>query len=131
MGLIAPWDVYYFNNYLESPYFHYQNFSSKTKSLILEFLKTFPGIKSMVLRAPWFVSFSKNCLEPPKFHYQRFSFEISFKPVNQLIIISVTKKMSPLPLPSTYLCWKKIHMSSLYKSHRQFVITPKNKFQYQ
>ena len=54
---------------------------------------------------------------------------IGLKPVNQFIMtITIAQPLSP-PQPSTNLWGEKIRMSNLYMSHRQFTITPKEKFQ--
>ena len=108
----------------------HQTFSSKTVfSLILEGFKKIPGINPMSLSAPWFVSYSKNCLESPNFHHQTFSPKIALKSVNKSMMTSVTTKPAPSPWPPTSLRWEGICMPSLVTVHRQFSITPKDKFQ--
>ena len=44
-------------------------------------------------------------------------------------IIKQLQLTEPSPRPSTNLQGQKIHMSGLVTSHRQFTITPKDKFQ--
>ena len=49
--------------------------------------------------------------------------------VNQLVIPSAIVQPAPSPRPSSRLWGEKIHMSSLYTSHRQFAYSPKDKYQ--
>ena len=51
--------------------------------------------------------------------------------VNNLMMTSAITQPSPSPQYCTNLLEKKICMSDLYTSHRQFVITPEERFWYQ
>ena len=54
---------------------------------------------------------------------------ISFRTVNKLMTTSAIIEQAPLLQPSTGLMGKKKHMDYLYMAHRQFSITPEDKFQ--
>ena len=54
---------------------------------------------------------------------------IALNPFNTLITTSVNTKPVTYPSPYTILQGNKIHISGLYKTHTQFSITYKDKFQ--
>ena len=56
-------------------------------------------------------------------------FQNYLRDINPLMTTGVTKKMEPLPKPSTNLQGKQIRMSGLDKSHRKCSNTPGDKFQ--
>ena len=54
---------------------------------------------------------------------------IVLQTVNKLMITITITKPAPLPRPSLILQWKQIGISGLDVSHRQFTITPEEKYQ--
>ena len=54
---------------------------------------------------------------------------ISLHNVNQRMIKIASTQPATSPQPSTSLWGKQIHMSDLYRYHRQFPITPKENYQ--
>ena len=55
---------------------------------------------------------------------------IDLNPVDKLTTKIATTQLSPLPQACTIQWGKKVYMSELDTSHKQFSITPQNKFHY-
>ena len=81
----------------------------------------------MGLGAPLDSSKTNNSSETPNCHKNLEM--ISFKIVNQLTMKRETTEPTLLPLHSTILRGKQIHMSDLDKAHRKFSITTEENFQ--